>query len=55
MGNAAVKVGHHGSAAEVVGMVEVEGWCRVGCGLWATYINSLPLKPFCFDGAKDCQ
>ncbi|MBO4331857.1 MAG: hypothetical protein J5875_01675 [Paludibacteraceae bacterium] len=33
MGNAAVKVRHHGGTAEVVGMVEIKGWRRVGCGL----------------------
>jgi len=31
--NVAVFVGDHGSAAQMVGMVEVEGWRSVGCGL----------------------
>jgi len=38
----AVFVGDHGSAAKVVGMVEVESWRSVGCGL-----GILPTKSVC--------
>ena len=43
LGDAAVKVSHHGGTAKVVGMVEVEGWCRVGCGLGAQVSKQLQI------------
>ena len=39
----AVFVGDHGSAAKVVGMVEVEGWCSVGCRLGAQTFSQLEI------------
>ena len=37
--NSAFVVSDHGSAAEVVRMVEVEGWRRVGCRLGPKYLS----------------
>ena len=40
LGNAAVKISDHGRAAKVVGMVEVNGWCRFSCGLGPKSVNN---------------
>ena len=35
----AVFVGDHGGTAQMVGMVEVEGWRSIGCRLGSVYVN----------------
>ena len=44
LGNVAVFVGDHGRTAEVVGMVEVENWCRVGCGIGTQVSKQLQIN-----------
>ena len=57
LSDVSVKVRHHGGTAEVVGMVEVENWCRVGCRLGVVRIANPSLfgdvKNFYYDG-RNC-